>query len=209
MKQWMIAGVVAAVLGIAVAAFAQSGSAAAPSHTTSTSLTAAGAGSAGQLPKGGSEAVADYTKADLVPGTIHFTDVGVRVEPVADTGSARITPDAAVQDLERAVPTPPSPYLASAPIVILGSYSNDVRGEIQADGSVKPSDQGRLAWVVTYSLSKPLPMHGGLGGSSHPSTDNGVPSGSCTFVGSVDAVSGEFIEAFSTCRQPLVPIPAS
>ena len=83
--------------------------------------------------------------------------------------------------------------------VQLTLYSSSVYGEIQADGSVKPTYEDVLAWAVIY---RGVPIHK-IGGAPPIQTDLPTPSPaitpSCDFVFLVDATTGKYMHAFDEC----------
>ena len=145
------------------------------------------------------------TRSDSVPGTEHYEDVGVRLEPLTAPTQASTSIDAvsARAVLEKGVPVP-DPSLLSGPVnVRLMDYSNDVAGISNADGSVTPERQHLLSWVVTYPLLAAPTPHGPARGTtwSKPTTLL-----NCRYVGIVDARGGDWLQTVSTCADPVVPV---
>lgn len=90
------------------------------------------------------------------------------------------------------------------PEASLALFSNDVKGKIQADGSVVPDDVDKLAWVLRY-IDAPVVSHHGLavpsdGSVVHdPAGATSPVTGNCDFYAVVDAMTGIEIEAFQSC----------
>lgn len=77
----------------------------------------------------------------------------------------------------------------------LVSYSNDVYGDIQPDGSVVPRYQGVLAWAFIYRGVALVAV-----GAARPS-DQPLPAPvqNCDHVSLVDATSGAYLQAYDDC----------
>jgi len=92
---------------------------------------------------------------------------------------------------------PASFQITGAPVPTLAVYSNDVKGTLQADGTVKLDYQNLLTWVLRYP-DVPIVRHGPMMPNATFQTPPPGPS-TCDFYFVIDAQATVLKEAFQSC----------
>lgn len=89
-----------------------------------------------------------------------------------------------------------APCPPATPTLLLATFSDDQYGTIQSDGSVRPSFQGVLAWVMIWHdqscLATGVPVVPG-----QPSPSPGYPADSCDQVVFINAQTNQYLVAYT------------
>jgi hypothetical protein len=142
----------------------------------------------------------DLTNPVSAPGTVRFPHLGIRFEPNSQPASARISSSEALQTEQQSFTLNSSDTGGIDPSIQLIYFSNDVAGNLQADGTIKLLFQHIPAWVITYQLARPVLHVGGTPGAA--TSADAVPSDTtqnCRFISIINAISADLIQSFQEC----------